>query len=148
VAEDTITAAEAAEAYGVVLVGGRPDMAATNQMRSERRRARLRDAEAPRRAMQGAVLEDPEGAPMYPGVVQRGRFAVAEKSAAVLAESPDHWTDGCPILVERRPGPGETDLLVRTYLDPMTGVALYVEVCPDNEPRSFEISPAHWVNAS
>ena len=38
---------------------------------------------------------------MFPGVVQHGAVAVAEASGAPLAVAPDHWTDGCPVLIER-----------------------------------------------
>jgi N-methylhydantoinase B len=147
VAQRAISVGAAAEVYGVVIGEGGLDTAATDRLRADRRRARLRDAQAPRRTVNGAVRNEP-GVPLYPGIVRQGRFAVAEQSGAVLAESPDHWTDGCPVLVERRPGPGESVLLIRTYLDPATGAALHTEVCPDDEPRSFDINPAHWVDAS
>ena len=147
VAEHAMSDSDAARVYGVVLVDGGPDLNATARLRDERRRTRLRDALAPRRAMKPAALDQQHSMPLYPGIVQQGRFAIAHQSGAVLAESPDHWTDGCPVVVERRPGPGQSIVLIRTYLDPLTGAALHVEVCPDKEPRSFDINPTHWVNA-
>ena len=158
VAEAAISVSDAAEVYGVVLIDGRPDLRKTDQRRAKCRQDRLEHAQAPRRVPRpprskerggnGPVPDGSDEAPMHPGIIRRGRFAMAEESGAVLAESPDHWTDGCPTLEVRRPGPAGTDLLVRSYIDPISAAILYTEVCPDNEPRTFEISPGHWVNAS
>ena len=81
--------------------------------------------------------------PLYPGVTRRGRVAVAVDSAAVLAHAPDHWTDGCPVLEERRPTSGPA-IVTRAYLDPRTGHILHVEVVPEGVPRAFEVRPADW----
>jgi hypothetical protein len=35
----------------------------------------------------------------------------------------------------------------RSYLDPGTGRALFVEVALEEAPRSFEISPRRWTAA-
>jgi N-methylhydantoinase B len=59
----------------------------------------------------------------------------------VLAAAPHHWTDGCPVLVETVAGDGPSHE-IRSYLDPLTGRALYVEAAPSGEPRTFEMSPA------
>jgi N-methylhydantoinase B len=101
----------------------------------------------------GVVLGDTKAAdaagatrsakPLYPGVVQRGRVAFAEGSGTPLAVAPDHWTDGCAVLEEPRPGPGPA-LVTRLYLDPGTGTSLYVETVPPGTGRSFEVSPKRW----
>jgi N-methylhydantoinase B len=65
----------------------------------------------------------------------------------VLAEAPDHWTDGCPVLEHRVSG-GGLDLRVETYLDPRTGRALAVDVRPEGSERTFSSFPDRWVNAS
>jgi N-methylhydantoinase B len=89
------------------------------------------------------VPTDDPAVPLDHGVVRRGRVAVAEASGAVLAEAPHHWTDGCPLLVEPIEGDGPR-LEIRSYLDPVTGRALYVEAAPTGEPRTFEMSPGDW----
>ena len=81
--------------------------------------------------------------PLYPGVVNQRGTAIAEESGAILATSPAHWTDGCPVLIERRPE-GGPDVHVRSYLDPTTGRILYAEVALADEPRGFDSSPLHW----
>ena len=81
--------------------------------------------------------------PLYPGVEQRDRVAVATASGAPLAVAPHHWTDGCPVLEERRAGPGPP-VVTRAYLDPRTGTLLHVEVVPEGVDRSFEVRPARW----
>jgi N-methylhydantoinase B len=86
-----------------------------------------------------------EHLPLYPGVVNQGGVAVAEVSGAVLARSPEHWTEGCAVLVERRPE-GGPEVVVRSYLDPKTGAILYAEASPAGEERGFECSPSHWTN--
>jgi N-methylhydantoinase B len=87
-----------------------------------------------------------QGVPLAPGVVQVGNHAVAEGTGAVLAVAPDHWTDGCPVLVDRQSasGPGVD---VRAYLDPRSGRSLYVEAVPAGSARSFEVSPRRWTDA-
>ena len=81
--------------------------------------------------------------PLYPGVVHRGGVAYAQASNTPLAVAPDHWTDGCAVLEERRPGPGP-DVVIRAYLDPSNGHTLFVEAVPAGEPRAFEVSPTRW----
>ena len=39
--------------------------------------------------------------PLYPGIEQRGRVAVATSSGAILAVAPDPWPDGCPTLTRQ-----------------------------------------------
>ena len=76
--------------------------------------------------------------------MQRGSVAYAAESGTPLAVAPDHWTDGCPVLEERRWPEGGPDVVFRTYLDPLTGRALHVEVALADSPRSFEVSPRRW----
>ena len=75
-------------------------------------------------------------------MVEVGGRAYAEASGAPLADAPDHFTDGCPVL-ESEPGPGP-GIVTRTYLDPRTGHALMVEVVPAGAPRAFDVLPARW----
>jgi N-methylhydantoinase B len=136
-----ITADDASVVYGVVL----GDTKATAARRTQLRADRLARAAAPLRRVAAA---DAAGAtrsakPLYPGVVQRGRVAFAEGSGTPLAVAPDHWTDGCAVLEEPRPGPGPA-LVTRLYLDPGTGTSLYVETVPPGTGRSFEVSPKRW----
>jgi N-methylhydantoinase B len=84
--------------------------------------------------------------PLSPGVLACGQFAVAEASGAVLARAPDHWTDGCPVVVDAMAGPGPARE-IRSYLDPRTGRTLHVETVAAGEPRSFAMLPAHYVDA-
>ena len=80
------------------------------------------------------------------GVVQRGARAISDQSGAVLAVAPDHWTDGCPVLVETRSDLGP-EVHIRSYLDPVSGRALFVEAVPAGAPRSFESAPERWMQA-
>jgi N-methylhydantoinase B len=138
---------EAAGVYGVVLRDdGSVDRPATSRRRSAIRRRRLRRSQPALKLVDETERPDPDGepdVPLYPGVTRRGRAAVAVDSAAVLAIAPDHWTDGCPVLEERRPGPGPA-IVTRAYLDPRTGYILHVEVLPEGVPRAFEVRPAEW----
>jgi hypothetical protein len=38
-------------------------------------------------------------------------------------------------------------VVFRTYLDPLSGRSLYVEVALEEWPRSFEMSPRRWTGA-
>jgi N-methylhydantoinase B len=133
--------------YGTVLSEDRSvDVAATTARRDEVRQdrlARAKPAERPQGERQAPSNEAPTF-PLYPGVLQQGNLAYAEESGQVLAESPHHWTDGCPVLEERRWPEGGPDVVFRTYLDPLTGRALHVEVALAGGPRSFEVSPRRW----
>jgi N-methylhydantoinase B len=95
-----------------------------------------------------AGLDDGAPMPLYPGVVQRGAVAFAERSGTPLAIAPDHWTDGCAVVEDPLPerGPGR-EIVVRTYLDPRTGRSLYVESVPAGEGRAFEVGPKRWTDA-
>jgi N-methylhydantoinase B len=148
VAAGRFGAEEAAAIYGVVLADGHQvDAAATAARRDAARRDRLARAQAPERPVSGiadATPGDLSGEPLYPGVVQRGGVAYALESGAPLAVAPDHWTDGCPVLEERRWPDTGPDVVFRSYLDPRTGRSLHVEVALAGEGRSFEVSPRRW----
>lgn len=139
---------DAGTVYGVVLVDGAPDRHATARRRDELRARRLAASLPARRPVDRSILPDPDepAQPLYPGVVQRGAVACAEASGAPLAVAPDHWTDGCPVLVERLRADGPP-VVTRTYLDPATGRALHTEVALEGSARTFETSPARWTSA-
>jgi N-methylhydantoinase B len=138
---------DASEVYGVVAIDGAVDEAATEACRATRRGARLAAAQPAARPVDNApAMRADDAVPLYPGVVQQGAVAYAEVSGAPLAVSPDHWTDGCPVLVEHLGAEGP-DVVTRTYLDPRSGRALHTEVALAGAPRTFETSPARWRNA-
>lgn len=137
---------EAESVYGVVFgTDGQTDPSATEVRRAVIRRERLAHAEPPARPV-GSDHPSPSGEPvaLYPGVIHRDGVAVAEASGSVLALAPDHWTDGCPVLVERRPE-GGPNVVTRCYLDPTTGSILYAEVAPAGAQRGFSVDPHHWL---
>jgi N-methylhydantoinase B len=161
VALGRVTRDEAADVYGVVVdEDGAPVLTATGSRRAEILRRRLADARPAARPVLEADLPRPDGAttsadptgadpttaPLYPGVVQQGRVARSEHSRAPLAVAPDHWTDGCPVLEERRRSSRLT-LLVEAYLDPVTGHTLCVDVRPEGIERTFTTLPERWVTA-
>lgn len=142
-----ITVDEAAGVYGVVLVAGASTSDETEARRASILRDRLSRARPAPRPMPSP--SSPTGGashPLYPGVEQRGRLAVSSRSGAVLAAAPNHWTDGCPVLEERRQT-GELILHVEAYLDPLTGHALVVDVRPEGIERTFTTLPTRWVTA-
>ncbi len=146
-----LTLAEAAETYGVVLDdAGTVDGPGSEQHRVEIRRQRLARAFPATNAISedGYSVDASDGdLPLYHGVAQRGRVAVALDSGAVLAVAPAHWTDGCPVLeTERRSSVGAPWTL-RTFLDPRSGRALHAEAVPPGSPRSFTTAPDHWTKA-
>jgi N-methylhydantoinase B len=142
---------DADRVYGVSLTEeGKCDDLATKRRRAELRSQRLSAAVQARRPITEADVADlPAGepAPIYPGVVQRGCVAYAEASGAPLAVAPDHWTDGCPVRIERR-WPDGPPVVYRTYLDPSSGRSLFAEVALADAPRSFEMSPQRWTAAA
>jgi N-methylhydantoinase B len=151
VAARRFSAAEAAEIYGTLLDGhNQVDEPATAARRATIRRERLSRARPPEHVVTDAAVSDPgdlSGEPLYPGVVQRGDVAYAQDSGAPLARAPRHWTDGCPVLEDRRWADAGPDVVFRSYLDPRTGRTLHVEVTLAGEPRSFEVSPHRWTSA-
>jgi N-methylhydantoinase B len=150
VARGRYTAEEAGAVYGAVLgADGAPDVRASEEARDAVRRARLARAEPAAKPVDGNVAVPAlVGAPppIAPGVVQVGNVAVAEATHAPLAVAPDHWTEGCPVLVDRRASSGPA-VEVRAYLDPRSGRSLYVEAVPAGCGRSFEVSPRRWAGA-
>jgi N-methylhydantoinase B len=151
VAAGRFSADDAASIYGTVLTAdGEVDVAATAARRASARQERLAQAKpAPHpQGVRQAPASDEPSFPLYPGVAQRGNLAYAEESGQVLAESPHHWTDGCPVLEERRWPEGGPDVVFRTYLDPLTGRALHVEVALADGPRSFAVNPRRWTGAA
>jgi N-methylhydantoinase B len=134
--------------YGIVLGSdGSVDPAATATRRDAIRADRLARAHPPLRPQgerQAPQSTRVPAFPLYPGVVQQGNLAFAEATGQVLAEAPAHWTDGCPVLEERRWPADGPDVVFRTYLDPASGRALHVEVALAEGPRSFEVNPRRW----
>jgi N-methylhydantoinase B len=151
VADRFITAVEALTVYGVVLrEDGTPDAETTDTRRAAQRADRLARATPPVQVFDDKRLDDlgqGEEFPLYPGIVQRGAVAYVKSTGTPLTVAPHHWTEGCAILEEARSGGGPA-LVNRMYLDPRTGVSLYVEVVPPGEPRSFEIMPTRWTRAT
>jgi N-methylhydantoinase B len=146
-----LSAGEAHAVYGVVVVGSSADLGATNKARAEIRRRRLAAAHPPLHPVTGALLERgalDKASPLCHGVVQVGATAVSLDSGAVLAQAPDHWTDGCPVVEETRTSPTGTKWLARSYLDPVSGRSLHVEAVPPGWPRAFETMPARWAGAT
>jgi N-methylhydantoinase B len=94
--------------------------------------------------MNGATASAHGGLPLYPGIVQVGDKAVSEHSGAVLAEAPDHWTDGCCTLDEKDVAPNGFVVPTRSYLDPITGECFFHELLRPDGVRSFECSPDRW----
>jgi N-methylhydantoinase B len=141
---------EARDIYGVLIDSeGVPDEDGTFLNRSRLRLQRLEEAKpASWHFVKGASIEELPVAPLYPGVEQRGNIAVATESGAVLAVAPNHWTDGCPTVTTTRPSGYGSELLVESYLDPISGRALFVDVRFDDQPRSFESLPQRWITQS
>jgi N-methylhydantoinase B len=147
-----IAVTDAAAVYGVVCnADGTLDPRASATRRADLLRERLSRARAPLCPLhpEDVASFDPGHAdlPLYAGVVQRGAVVFAEVSGAPLAVAPRHWTDGCPVLEEPF-APSEGRVTVRSYLDPATGRALYVEAVPNGEPRSFATLPDRWTAAA
>ncbi len=143
---------DAARIYGTVLrPDGSVDVDATAAAREQSRRDRLDRATTavrPLRTEDAPLQRDAPSHPLYPGVVQQGPRAYAEESGELLAEAPHHWTDGCPVLEDRRWPDAGPDVVFRTYLDPSSGRALHVEVALAGGPRSFEVNPRRWIEAA
>ncbi len=143
-----LTTDDAGAVYGVELDGnGAPLAAATARRRDAIRADRLARAHPAAKPVTADPLPDGDAdIPLYPGVVQRGRYAVSEASGAVLAAAPNHWTDGCPVIEEHRTH-GQLELAIQYYLDPSSGRTLAVDVRPSGAERTFTTSPARWVAA-
>jgi N-methylhydantoinase B len=151
VLQGRFNADEAESVYGVIIDGDAFDADATVHRRNEMRQRRLDRADpAPKPIDTESAQTGHNGGdlPLYPGVVQRGNVAYAEESGTPLAVAPDHWTDGCPVIEERRWEDGRPDVVYRTFLDPGSGRALHVEASLAEVPRSFLVSPARWSAAA
>jgi N-methylhydantoinase B len=142
--EGRIDTALARSTYGVIP----GDEAATTGLRNRMRRDRLAKAQPAAKPLsrKGVQITGP-ALPLYPGVVQYGKVAAAEASGAPLAAAPDHWTEGCPVLTERRWPEDGPDVVYRSYLDPETGRVLHVEVALGDAPRTFMVAPRRWTQA-
>jgi N-methylhydantoinase B len=146
VRQGRINEAEAERFYGVIFAQGEPDAAASEALRTERMQARLAKAMPPVRPVAGIVPAT--GAPLYPGVVQVGARAVSVDSGAVLAEAPDPWTGGCATLDEEDVGPNGHVVTTRSYLDPVSGRRLLLEILLPDGSSAFECSPDRWTGRS
>ena len=147
VAVGRLSPADALETYGVALDEDHGvDRAATDAARAEICHDRLTRARRPAIPVDGTVAA-PAGAsarPLYHGIEQRDGVAVAVESGAVLAVAPDQWADGCAVLEEARTSATGASWTRRTYLDPRSGRALFVEAVPQGVGRSFSTSPERW----
>jgi N-methylhydantoinase B len=142
VRQGLLTEAEAREIYGVAVGDLETTMSTRTQIGAERlRRASLPTDEPV--ALDASLDLDVPGLPIAPGVEQRGMFAVAIGTGAVLAKAPQHWTAGCPVILESAGDSVER----RGYLDPKSGRLLHSEVVPMGEPRTFASLPDRWVTA-
>ena len=148
VAAGQLTVESAYEVYGVVFdAGAIVDHDATDAARRARRDDRLRIARHPAAPVDApAVDDDADAVALYPGVAQHGAIARCVRTGAALAVAPAHWTDGCPVLEQTRPGPGPA-LVERSYLDPHDGRVLHTEVVPAGYPRAFAVFPKRWTEA-
>jgi N-methylhydantoinase B len=141
VLQSRLSAEQARSVYGVVLASGSPDAEATSAARAAIKAERLRVASPPAVPLPDAVgVEDHAGLPLYPGIEQRGRLAVASASGAVLAVAPEPWTSGCPVIERKL----TAQLVERTYLDPLTGTLLLTDVVPAGANCSLRSEPARW----
>ena len=144
IAQGRFAAEVARSSYGVVI----GDAAATERLRNEMRRDRLKRARPPAKPLaRTAVRIAGEAQPLFPGVVQHGAVAVAEASGAPLAVSPDHWTDGCAVLIERLWDADGPDVIFRSWLDPESGRALQVEALLGEDRDRFMVAPVRWTEA-
>jgi N-methylhydantoinase B len=139
-----ITVDEAERFYAVVLAAGRADQGASDALRRARREARLRQARPPARPVAAEPLKSAKGLALFPGIVQVGSLAVGEESGAVLAEAPHPWTGGCSTLDEQDTGANGYVVATRSYLDPVTGRRLLLEILQRDGSSVFECSPDRW----
>jgi N-methylhydantoinase B len=126
-------------------------MGGTAARRAQLRAERLAGARPAVKALSQEDRDWASGAgsvvPLCYGVGRRGSYAISLSTGALLAQSPDHWTDGCRVLEERRLSSRGRPWIQRSYLDPLSGAALFVEAVPVGSGRSFTTAPEHWTNA-
>ena len=131
-----------------MVINGRDiDHAATATLRAARLSARLAEARPAVRPVTGQVTPKGAGLPLYPGVAQCGRFAVSERSGAVLAQAPAPWTDGCPTIHSAWMSRAGIELATIAYLDPLTGHTLAVDSRVNDGRVSFASLPERWAGA-
>jgi N-methylhydantoinase B len=148
VEEDRVDEMTARDIYGAEFdQQGRLDEAASRLRREALRADRLRRAKRPSASLQQAAPASEESAPLYPGIVQRGRYAVAELSGAVLAVAPGNWLEGCATIDTPHTTKGG-GLVLRQYLDPLSGRLLYADVIGPDQTASVEILPERWTQAA
>src|SRR5206468_2129162 len=113
------------------------DEESSHALRRDLRLERLRVAGAANRSSNILGREEmrDDDPPLYPGVRQSGNLAYAVNSGAILAEAPGDWADGCPVIEETLTQDGY--VVKRSYLDPVSGVRLLVDVVPADVDRSF-----------
>jgi len=146
VKEERLSTSTAELVYGVVFAGDDLDVLATLERREFIRQRRLAAAMPAIKPLECVGVPSPsdKDLPIYPGVVQRGRFAVAVESGAPLAVAPDSWLNGCPVLEEPLDGAG-AGVVRRGYLDPFTGRFLHLDVALPGGSPTIEILPDRWV---
>jgi N-methylhydantoinase B len=141
-----LTADDARRIFGVTA----DDSAATTADRVAMRQQRLARATAAPKPLSWTpqLRRRAEGmqAPLAVGVEQRGAVAVAARSGAPLALSPDSWVDGCPRIQQFLPS--SPDVNVVAYLDPVNGDLLLVDVVAVGVSRSFDVCPERWLRAA
>ncbi|MDG2002564.1 MAG: hydantoinase B/oxoprolinase family protein, partial [Novosphingobium sp.] len=144
VREGRITPEEARSFYALVLAGDGVDAAASEALRCDRQAARLARANPPEKPGFGDAPSSAQGVPLYPGVVQVGSLALSEYSGAVLARSPDCWTQGCCTLDEQDTRPSGYVVRTRAFLDPRSGRQLFKDILAEDGASLFESSPSRW----
>lgn len=143
VIDGRISEDEARQWYGCVL----GDRVGTVNLREQILAERIARAKPASKAISPTAGFDAAAhrGPLYFGVEQYGDCAVSTVSGSVIAMSPDHWTDGCPVLdlnlVE------DLGTTARAWLDPKTGRFLAVDVVVGDAQRSFECRPHRWTEA-
>ncbi len=138
---------EAEHLYGVVVTSAKANRPASEALRDARRAERLRRARPPLRPVAAEPMKSPVGMPLYPGIVQVDSLAVAEESGAVLAEAPGAWTEGCFVLDEQDASANGYTVVTRSYLDPLSGRRLLLEILQHDGSSIFECSPDRWTGA-
>jgi N-methylhydantoinase B len=136
-----LTEEEARSIFGVI-EGSVEEISA---VRDQIRRERLAQSEPARRPLSWTedLRSQAEGVevPLWPGMLQRGSVAVAERTGAPLALSPYNWTEGCPRL-RLQTDSEQVDFI--GYLDPISGDLLAVDATPAGYGCSFEVAPKRW----
>jgi N-methylhydantoinase B len=151
VATGRLSTEDALATYAVGLDDvGDVDVASTLRARDAVRRDRLDRALPPLTpiAQPTSIEIGPDAAPLYFGVIQSSGWAIAAESGAILANSPSHWTDGCPRLETVQTSEKGAEWLQVSYLDPLTGRFLHTEARPIGYDRSFTSLPDRWTSES